>query len=133
MVTTGLPEIDQQHKALEAAISALEDAIELCGDYNTRFAEFAELAKVHFACEERELERCGYPGAEAHRTLHKWVVADVQKAAYSPALMLKMRCRVFEHMDNHDMAWAEWLRTSVEATDLSGARHWDWWGHCLDF
>jgi hemerythrin len=83
--SVGIPEIDEQHKALQECVTRLVDAKdeqqrELAVFFTLR--EFDHYARVHFAVEEALMRIFGYPGIEAHMREHAVFVeyvASMQK------------------------------------------------------
>ncbi len=80
----GVPEIDEQHKALIQAVNDLFDACSK-GLGRKKIGETLEFLKnyvvTHFRYEEALQKRVGYPGYEEHRKIHTAFVSDVQKYA----------------------------------------------------
>jgi hemerythrin len=124
ILLTGVDEIDAQHREMFARIGALLDAarnrrsreevlrtIEYLGSYTIE----------HFAAEERQMERTGYPRADGHRLEHRQFTKELEVlrlelATEGPSVLFVIRVgnRVTEWLREHiyrtDRLLGEWLR-----------------------
>jgi len=84
----GVPEIDDDHKALLKSLTAIKDAF-ADHDYGvcrSLVAEFASKAESHLEREEALLRDTGYPGADSHAELFARVaeIRDVCSSDLEP-------------------------------------------------
>lgn len=119
-LSVGIPEIDEQHQELFRRVDRVlvaasnGDAPEV-----TRMLGFLrEYVEFHFAAEEAFMRDQTYPGIEAHKAEHVYLVSQVglvfeehRRTGPAPALVTRM----------HHLL-AGWLRTHVGLTDLAMAR-----------
>lgn len=81
---TGIPEVDEQHRALFALAEDLHAAIEVHSDpevvENAVYA-LSEYVTQHFADEERLMGRTGFPGLEPHQKMHHDLTAETLRIA----------------------------------------------------
>jgi hemerythrin len=118
-LATGIVEIDEQHQELFRRIDRLLDA-SLAGDPSevTRMLGFLrEYVDHHFAAEERFMHEKRYPGLEAHRAEHVYLVEKVRlidlehrASGTDPATAASM----------HRLL-SDWLRTHIGLADASMA------------
>jgi hemerythrin-like metal-binding protein len=119
-LSTGIREVDHQHRELLVQIATLEGAAR-AGDLaqaDEALAYLARYAAEHFATEERIMRELGYPGLESHRALHEAFSAELaeRKVAHarerSPVVLLLDLAR-----------WMEaWLADHVLGADAEMAR-----------
>jgi len=123
-LSTGIPEVDGQHRELLAQIAALGHAART-GDVAHAADVLAYLeryAAEHFATEERIMRDLGYPQLEPHRALHEAFSAQMaaRKEAHgrerSPVALLVdlarwMEAWLSEHVLGADAELARFCRT----------------------
>lgn len=70
---TGVPEIDDEHRAIVRAVNTLSEAIAggRYGDCEALAAEFIGLARNHFINEEAILAKARFPGLAEHAARHQ--------------------------------------------------------------
>ncbi len=124
ILLTGVDEIDAQHREIFARVSALLEATRnrRSKDEVLRLVEYLGAYTVdHFAAEEREMARSGYPRAEGHRLEHRQFVKELEVlrhelATEGPTALFVIRVgnRVTEWLREHiyrtDRVLGEWLR-----------------------
>ncbi len=124
ILLTGVDEIDRQHREIFARVGALLEAARnrRGRDEVLRLVQYLALYEVeHFAAEEREMARTGYPKAEAHGLEHAQFVKELdalrlELAREGPTALFVIRVgnRVTEWLREHiyrtDRVLAQWLR-----------------------
>jgi hemerythrin len=124
ILLTGVDDIDRQHREIFARVDALLEATRSrrSREEVLRLLEFLGAYAVdHFAAEEREMERAGYPRAEGHRLEHRQFVKELEVlrnelASEGPTALFVIRLgnRVTEWLREHiyrtDRLLGEWLR-----------------------
>jgi hemerythrin len=79
-LSVGVREFDDEHRHLVAMLNELSDAMQ-AGHGNealgTILDELIEYTATHFAHEEADMDRYGYPHAEEHKRIHQELVAEV--------------------------------------------------------
>jgi len=83
-LATGVTEIDDQHKEIFKRVNRLSEA---CSEGKGReevlklllFLE--DYVKEHFAAEEKQQVRSGYPGYAQHKSQHTRFIADIARLA----------------------------------------------------
>jgi len=124
LLLTGVDDIDRQHREIFARVGALLDAARnhRSKEEVLRMVDFlGGYAVEHFAAEEREMERSGYPKAEAHRLEHRQFAKELEVlrqelATEGPTVLFIIRVgnRVTEWLREHiyrtDRLLGEWLR-----------------------
>ena len=128
ILLTGVEEIDRQHREMFERVGALLEATRTrrSKDEVLRLVEFlGGYAVDHFAAEERQMERSGYPKLEAHRLEHRQFVKDFEAlrkelASEGPTALfiIRLGTRVTEWLREHiyrtDRLLGEWLRAHPE-------------------
>lgn len=77
-LSVGISEMDQQHRKLVDLVNQLYDAMGQGKGDNVKNAILNDLimyTKVHFAAEERLMQKYGYPEFAAHKRLHDELTA----------------------------------------------------------
>ncbi len=77
----GNAQIDQEHERLFEIASRVYDSLAVrneAGAVNTAIAELLDYTETHFASEEGLMVAAGYPHLEAHRALHRHLLAQVR-------------------------------------------------------
>ncbi len=125
VLLTGVDEIDRQHRELFARLSTLLEASRhrRSREEVLRLLEFLGRYVVeHFATEEGEMERTGYPRLEGHRLEHGQFVKELEILRHE--LKSEGPTAVFViHVQNRV---TEWLREHIYRTDRLLA---DWLKH----
>jgi hemerythrin len=119
--TVGIPEIDEQHKTLFDLIDKIHCAIfehkgtEVCVGV---LDELIDYTRIHFALEQSLMHMGGYPEYEAHCTLHRALVAEVESmqskihsgsAAISFELLHFLRNWLSKHILGEDKKYSEFF------------------------
>jgi hemerythrin len=124
ILLTGVDEVDRQHREMFARVGALLEASRnhRSKEEVLRMVEYlGTYAVEHFAAEERQMERTGYPKAEAHRQEHRQFAKELEVlrhelATEGPSVLFVIRVgnRVTEWLREHiyrtDRLLGEWLR-----------------------
>ncbi len=119
-LAVGVAEIDAQHQELfrraERFIAALRTGDR--GEVLPLVRYLADYVVEHFAAEERFMREIGYPGLEAHRSVHETfredfaeVMADFERKGPTPLVALTM----------HNWL-SDWLRRHVGSLDVEIGR-----------
>ncbi len=128
-LSTGIREVDMQHRELLLQVTALEGAART-GDLqkaDDALAYLERYAVEHFATEERIMRDLGYPRLEAHRSLHLGFAAQLgrRKAAHAETrsqtvLLFElgrwMEAWLSEHVMGADAEMARFVRGRTSAT-----------------
>jgi hemerythrin-like metal-binding protein len=72
--STGIREIDDQHRMMLHRFAAIDQSIKLdrgWSDTHYAIVELLQLARTHFSLEEALMRMFGYPETEAHRRQHQ--------------------------------------------------------------
>lgn len=109
-LSTGVPWQDKQHKELFRRINKLLDAMNvgLGKEEVVRLFQFLdEYIVVHFAAEEREMDRTNYPGTVEHLREHTVFIDDMARLkddfakGPSSALVMQVKRQVVDWLINH--------------------------------
>lgn len=78
---TGIPEVDDAHRALIERVNALSAQInqDACGDFSTIFPFLAQHCRHVFPLEEKLMREHNYPFAEGHAQEHKHFINNFTK------------------------------------------------------
>ena len=79
-LSVGVPEMDQQHKRLVEMTNQLYDAMGMGKGDNVKSLVLNDLltyTKVHFAAEERLMQKYAYPHFASHKRLHDELTGEV--------------------------------------------------------
>lgn len=79
-LSVGVPEMDQQHKRLVEMTNQLYDAMGMGKGDNVKSVVLNDLltyTKVHFAAEERLMQKHAYPHFASHKRLHDELTGQV--------------------------------------------------------
>ena len=120
-LATGIRAIDRQHEELLANVHALREAART-GDVATGEAVLAYLeryAAEHFAAEERAMWEAGYPGLDAHWSLHLSFATELARRKADHAASRTKASALFQLA--RWMDW--WLETHLLGADAEMARH----------
>jgi hemerythrin len=124
---TGIAAIDSQHRELIARVNELVD---VCSGQTEREAVgrflvyLHEYITYHFAAEEREMSRRGYPGLAAHRSEHEEFTRRVNDLSRSflehganiQVVLMTMRSAeewLVNHIKKTDRAMAAFLKNQA--------------------
>lgn len=80
--STGIENIDNEHKTLFKALNAFYDGLRKNADKESLAALIAGLVnytKTHFASEERFMKQIGFPGIENHKKEHFAFIAKAEE------------------------------------------------------
>jgi hemerythrin len=114
MMALGIDWVDEHHRRMLDMVNAMSEAAR-SGDtwrYDRILSQFLDLARRHFAAEERHLEAAGKPPGD-HRTDHARMLAEVEGLAltegHAPHVLVDhyLRYWVIEHIlgiDRRDLA-----------------------------
>lgn len=149
--SVGIPEIDEQHKALFELIDRLHRAIvarqgsAACAEI---LKELVDYTRIHFALEQSLMHMGGYPDYDGHCLLHKNLVAEVETlqekidsgtAAISFELLHFLRNWLTKHILGEDMKYAaffqksghkqfdHWAQKSEQALRSHKRKWWKFW------
>ncbi|MDR2032058.1 MAG: bacteriohemerythrin [Azoarcus sp.] len=149
--SVGIPEIDEQHKALFDLIDKIHGAIlehkgtAACVEV---LDELVDYTRVHFALEQSLMHMGEYPDYEAHCVLHRELVAEVESmqgkihsgsAAISFELLHFLRNWLAKHILGEDKKYAEffsrnehksfhtWAQQSAEVIQQRKKKWWKFW------
>lgn len=122
---TGQPLIDAEHRLLVMLFRKLDVAIKLHQPAATLariVLEVRRFVEFHFISEENLMLETGYPGVEAHQTVHRELLAELNAKMAKlhahreyPEDLLDFLVRwLLEHISHHDQQVARHARTSVE-------------------
>lgn len=120
-LATGIRTIDRQHEELLANVHALREAART-GDVGAGEAVLAYLeryAAEHFAAEERAMWEAGYPGLDAHWSLHLSFATELARRKSDYAVSRTKASALFQLA--RWMDW--WLETHLLGADAEMARH----------
>jgi hemerythrin-like metal-binding protein len=122
--TTGIQEIDEQHKMLFLMTNRLQTAIKT-GKANLviakTFKELIDYTKYHFAAEEQEMDGCDYPDALIHKRFHAILVKKIRDALlrirngdnYNPIELLRfLNVWLVDHILEKDMKFSKYYKQS---------------------
>ncbi len=115
----GWPELDDDHRHWFSRVNAFHDAMragksaQLCAGL---LRSVIEIMEPHFAREEAEFSRLGYPGAAHHVALHDAFAANVRSRAAALVrgeaihfdLAAAVTAWVGEHILDADIPFADW-------------------------
>ena len=119
--SVGIPEIDEQHKALVDCITLVEEAIALPRDrrgwsaVHALLGRLSDYVRIHFAVEESLMRIHGYPEFEQHAAEHREFAVRLKD--------------LLEKSLREDVAGAtaaflnEWLRQHILVQDMRYARY----------
>jgi hemerythrin-like metal-binding protein len=117
-IALGIPDIDEQHKALFGWVDTLNEAIkngegpEAVGEVIWKLITYVT---EHFTDEERLMLSCNYPGLEAHRMEHDRFVARLQEIQINFIAGQEVSKNVMDFM-------LEWLVNHIKGTDQGYSR-----------
>lgn len=118
---TGIPLIDEQHRALFDAINALAESFK-AGQASAQVKEsldfLANYTLVHFDSEERHMREMGYPKIHLHIQEHTNLLAQVQNLQFRQegGFMVTADVALFfadwlaHHINEVDMGYVEFSR-----------------------
>jgi hemerythrin len=115
-LTTGIMDIDEQHRELFRRIDALDDAcrrqegLEELGRY---MAFLMEYVTCHFTAEEREMTTHRYPDLQKHEAEHE----KFKKEINALNAMIRMTGAHMSHVQTALVTSVEWLVDHVKRTD----------------
>lgn len=116
----GIAEIDRQHRRLVEIVNRLYDAMEQrCPKFAMQgvVCDLVTYTEIHFAFEERLMQRLDFPDRESHRNEHWTMTNEVRK--FEEALTNGRLCVSLELMD----FLKGWLLNHVMHADWQLARH----------
>ena len=149
--SVGIPEIDEQHKALFELIAKIHTAIhERKGSAacQTVLDELVDYTRIHFALEQSLMRMMGYPDYKAHCEHHRKLVEDVEamqakiragSASISFELLHFLRNWLAKHIIGEDIQYARfflsrkqagfdtWVKRSEEAMEKRKKKWWKFW------
>lgn len=121
----GLPEIDQEHRALVEVIAVLSKGYCERDLVDTQIKILERYIEEHFAREEELMHQTGYPDLESHRDMHHDFTAQVQSMRTrwaldnTPELHAEIAAELGHWMHDHilrvDRAYGPWLRDQAKA------------------
>jgi hemerythrin len=124
-MSTGVAEVDEQHKELIRMLNSLSDALRSgkAKDEIENILVFAgEYAQKHFKCEERYFARYDCPACPQNKAEHEKFIArftelmqDFQAQGGSFALVMKIYNELSNWLVNHILGVDTKLRATVKA------------------
>ena len=121
LVAVGVQAMDDQHGILMDTLNELRQQLDR-GNASARLsqqmARLVEFAGMHFDCEERLLQRHGYPEVEQHSQAHQDLLEKIRYAveradrgdnAELQRSFAFLRSRYMDHVTTLDRQYAEWL------------------------
>ncbi len=118
--SVGVHQCDSQHQRLFETINQLAEAMrvgkgqEVVSDIVSQLIRYT---RTHFLQEEALMERTGYPELEAHRQLHRKLVADVEK--FQRELEDGLRPNTVDVL----IFLKEWLTQHIQKVDKAYSHH----------
>jgi len=149
--SVGIPEIDEQHKTLFELIDRIHTAVldrkgtAACAEV---LDELVDYTRIHFGLEQSLMNIGKYPEYEAHCTLHRELVSEVEalqqkirsgKAAISFELLHFLRTWLIKHILGEDKKYAAffassgqndfgvWAKRSDEVIQKHKKKWWKFW------
>jgi hemerythrin len=129
-MSTGVAEIDEQHRELISMLNSLSDEMRSGKGKNEieKILVFAgEYAQKHFACEERYFAEYQCPAAPQNKAAHEYfagrfteLMQDFRAQGNSFALMMKIYNELSTWLVQHILGVDIELRASVRARKTSG-------------
>lgn len=120
-LTTGDPEIDEQHQEILRRLADLVEALEQGrrADIGKMFEFLGDYVVEHFGAEERAMRETGYPGANVHAAAHQRFVREYGdlRALYEsagPTLAVSVKTAIWVQ---------DWLKSHIFGPDRALARH----------
>lgn len=138
----GIPEIDEQHKALLEFINVIHSAIlerkgtAVCAGV---LDELVDYTRIHFGLEQSLMRIGNYPEYETHCAQHRKFVNDIEslqgkihsgKAAISFELLHFLRTWLIRHILGEDKKYAAFFASNGQAGDfgeITRRRKKKWW------
>ncbi len=124
-------EIDRQHRELHGLGQRLLGSRRLLADprgFGEGLRFLAGYVHLHFAAEERAMERHGYPALEAHRRVHRdfrleieEILAAVRVAGVTPALRRTLHTLLSDWLTQHLLTWDRQLAAFLAERELDDA------------
>ncbi len=117
-LSTGIEEIDEQHRELFRRVDRLLRAAGEGGEVGPLLAFLREYVVQHFAAEERYMAAQAYPGQASHQAEHRRFADDLAAldADFSgPGAGAEVSARLHRQV-------ADWLRTHILVTDVALGR-----------
>jgi hemerythrin-like metal-binding protein len=119
--SVGVRAMDNQHGVLMDAMNDLRLAV-VHGSGRESVCElldhFIEFMRMHFTCEERLMEKTGFPGLSEHRAIHQSIMAQILQSAHRlqygdgvdiSALLCLLKDGYIEHIAGIDQQYGQWL------------------------
>ena len=126
LLSVGVESIDDEHKQLIAIVNDLYQAHceghekEVVGEIIERLRKYI---RIHFAREERLMERCDYPGLAEHKLEHtameKWVAVMENEyragngAEIAHEILDYLKDWFYDHIGRIDQLYAPYLKNSA--------------------
>lgn len=112
-IATGVPEIDEQHKAIFRWLTELENA---SADERTLFGVYAitrlrNYMRTHFATEEALMKAAGYPELAAHMAEHAFFRARLEELQLK-SISEDISCDTVQFL-------RDWLVNHIAGTDMA--------------
>lgn len=114
----GIPEIDDEHRALAASVNALLDALsgaESDAVIRARLSDLSDLAAKHFASEEGHMRRASYAELAQHSAEHRHLMRELgalpeafEQRGLSQSLQF-VRDWFLVHLEEADRVYARWV------------------------
>ncbi|MDR3086463.1 MAG: bacteriohemerythrin [Azoarcus sp.] len=132
--SVGIPEIDEQHRALFDLINKIHTSIlnhkgtVACVEV---LDELVDYTRIHFSLEQSLMRMGKYPGYEAHCALHRSLVSEVEalqnkihsgSAAISFELLHFLRNWLTKHILGEDKKYAEFFASNGHGSFMDRAQ-----------
>ncbi len=133
-MATGIPPVDNDHKTLVSLINQVHSCIgspDEYGSLGSLLLVLADYTDYHFRREERLQEEAGYPGLEAHKTLHTRLTGQVREmirrfettpgSVRARDLQKFLEDWLVDHILRHDMPYTRFVLGNQAAYDAAEA------------
>lgn len=119
--TVGVRAMDNQHGVLMDAMNDLRLAV-VHGKGREQVCElldqFIEFMRMHFTCEERLMDKCGFPGVAEHRAKHQSIMAQILHSSHrlqygdgvdTSSLLCFLKDGFIQHIEGIDQKYGQWF------------------------
>jgi len=114
----GLAELDRQHRLLVEAIAGLRDDVRDPGRDAPAWARLIEVVRDHFAWEEAEMRREGFPDLVSHRRDHSRQIRSIEEhrarmvrdGVLEPGTVPALKAWNVRHIRSRDREFAQFLQ-----------------------
>lgn len=123
-LSVGIKSIDDQHRRLVDYINELEQALRKNDDAGIGriVDQMVDYTVTHFEFEEALMEKCGYQGLAAHRTIHQnftnrvayYKGRSIAGLNVGPQLLTELRSWPTGHIMREDQNYSETVRAALD-------------------